>query len=407
MQHDTLPPRLRLRPFRGMRYDADVVGDIAEVTSPPYDVMDRPMIDALLKQHSRNIVRLILPRMVNDPVTGGNPYDRAAKRLERWRKKGVLATDTVPALYVYEYGSSDHAVCGLVGAVQLHSAQERVILPHEDVIAGIVADRLAMMTASHANLEPILLVYDGAGDTAPLIDTVRARPPLTDVRCSDDTYHRLWPVNSPAEQRALEGLLAPHQALIADGHHRYATYLQLRDQLTSSGIDPGPAGFGLALLIDQSRWPLAVSSIHRSVSEIALSSLTGPPSFELSPEQPVPETGPSTPSREGEFVVTDGVSQRVLRATPREGSPSDAEFLHEYLLPAWGVTDDRVGYHHTVAQTLRCASQDGGIAVLLHPATVAQVMEVARAGRILPRKSTSFGPKPRMGLVMRSFYDET
>src|SRR6185369_851833 len=74
-QRNTPRPPLRLRPFRGMRYDSTVVGDIAAVTSPPYDVMDRPMIDALLQQHSRNIVRLILPRMVNDPVTGGNPYD--------------------------------------------------------------------------------------------------------------------------------------------------------------------------------------------------------------------------------------------------------------------------------------------------------------------------------------------
>ena len=196
MQHDTSHAPLRLRPFRGMRYDADVVGDIAAVTSLPYDVMDRPMIDALLQQHSRNIVRLILPRMVNDPVTGGNPYDRAAKRLQRWRKKGVLRTDPEPALYVYEYGDSQHAVCGLVGAVELRYPAERVILPHEDVIAGIVADRLAMMSASQANLEPILLVYDGGGDTAPWIDAARAGPPVADIHCSDGTYHRLWSIET-------------------------------------------------------------------------------------------------------------------------------------------------------------------------------------------------------------------
>ena len=69
-------------------------------------------------------------------------------------------------------------------------------------------------------------------------------------------------------------------------------------------------------------------------------------------------------------------------------------------------SEDRLGYHHTVEQTVRNADQDDGVAVLLHPTTVAEVMEVARAGKIMPRKSTSFGPKPRMGVVMRAFADE-
>ena len=136
-----------------------------------------------------------------------------------------------------------------------------------------------------------------------------------------------------------------------------------------------------------------MSAIHRSVSEIALDSLTAPSAFALGEKVPVAGSGPSTPSREGEFVLTDGASQRVLRLTyGRAGAISDAALLHETLLPAWGVTDDRIGYHHTVEQTLRSAHQDGGVAVLLHPTTVAEVMDLARAGRIMPRKSTSFGP---------------
>ena len=86
----------------------------------------------------------------------------------------MLRTDPGCALYVYEYGDERHRVCGLVGALDLHEPEDRVVLPHEDVIEGIVADRLAMMTASEANLEPILLVYDGAGATAAVIETARA-----------------------------------------------------------------------------------------------------------------------------------------------------------------------------------------------------------------------------------------
>ncbi len=399
-------PPLRLRPFRGMRYNSDAVGDIAAVTSPPYDVMDRRMIDAMLEQHPRNIVRLILPRMVSDPATGGNPYERASKRLDRWRQREVLLTDDKPGLYVYEYGDGDHVVCGLVGAVELRTAEEKVILPHEDVIAGIVADRLALMSATRANLEPILLVYDGAGETAPIIDASRETSPLTDVRAADGTYHRLWSVTAEEQLRAVRESLAGRQALIADGHHRYATYLQLRQRL-DEGTGTGSAGAGLALLVDQSRWPLELGAIHRSLAEISLSSLRVPAEFEISAEVALRGRAPSAPTRRGEIVVTDGASERVVRLRPFAGSnESDADLLHGVLLRQWALTDDRVGYHHTVEQTLRTAHQDGGVAVLLHPATVREVMDVARAGKTMPRKSTSFGPKPRMGLVMRSFDDE-
>ncbi len=410
-QHDRSREALRLLPFRGMRYNSEVVGGVAAVTSPPYDVMDRPMIDALLQQHPCNIVRLILPRMVSDPMSGGNPYELAAKRLERWRARGVLLTDDAPGLYVYEYGDATHAVCGLVGSVELRRPEQRVILPHEDVIAGIVADRLAMMTASHANLEPILLVYDGAGETAPIIDAARARVPLTDVLAPDGTFHRLWAVTAPDELATLTDALAAHQALIADGHHRYATYLQLHELLAAA--TPGtpfgrgdPSATGLALLIDQSRWPLQLSAIHRSVAELGLSSLVAPDGFEISSDVSS-STEAALPSTKGALVLTDGLRRRTirLRTRPTAGS-SDAQLLHDVLLPYWAVTDDRVGYHHTVEQALRTAHQDGGIAVLLHPATVREVMAVAREGKIMPRKSTSFGPKPRMGLVMRSFDDE-
>jgi uncharacterized protein (DUF1015 family) len=387
-----------------MRYDPQNVGEIGAVTSPPYDVMDRPMIDALLTGHPRNIVRLILPRMVTDPVTEADPYEQAAARLRRWRSGGVLVTDEAPSIYVYQYGDETHSVCGLVGALDLRQPREHVVLPHEDVIPAIVADRLAMMKASQANLEPILLVYDGAGANTALIDRTRHTTPLIDVSAPDGTFHRLWVIDDPDDLAGIEARLAPHQALIADGHHRYATYLQLQAGRTSPA--PGPWDRGLALLIDQTQCPLQVGPIHRSVSELQLAELSAPEGFAIT--EPVAlDADPEEPASPREFVVTDATSIRRLRwLGPDDAAVSDAELLHDRLLPAWNVTDDRVGYHHTVRQTVRNAHQDGGVAILMHAATVAQVMDVAKAGKIMPRKSTSFGPKPRMGLVMLAFDDQ-
>ena len=400
-------PQLRLRPFPAMRFDPSVVGDIAEVTSPPYDVMDRRMIDDLLNRHPRNIVRLILPWMVSDPVRAEDPYARAAKLMRRWRQRGFLRTDDEPALYVYAYRDGEREVCGLVGALELRRRDVGVVLPHEDVIPAIVADRLAMMANARANLEPILLVYDGAGATDDVIAQTRAGEPIVDISAPDGTTHQVWAITDRSELKAIRQTLAPHQALIADGHHRYATYLQLRKRHRAVGDGKGPWDRGLAMLIDQSRYPLHLGPIHRSLAELSLADLTAPSGFTISDVEPAPEH-PEPPGEPGEFVVTDGRSLRRVRLAGQRGpAVSDAELLHERLLPAWGTTEDQVGYTHLVDQTVRNAQQDSGVAVLMHPTTVAEVLEVARAGKMMPRKSTSFGPKPRMGILMRAFDDET
>jgi uncharacterized protein (DUF1015 family) len=395
---------LRLRPFHGVRYNPSVVPDLAEVTSPPYDVMDRQMIDTLLDESALNVVRLILPRMVSDPLSDIDPYTRAALLLRRWRSESVLATDPRAALYVYEYGRPGATVCGVIGALELSQPHERIVLPHEDVMEPIVADRLAMMTAAQANLEPIMLVYDGAGALADIVDATRATEPLIDVVSPDGASHRLWQIDDDATTAEIDRRLSGRQALIADGHHRYATYLRLQSSHRSDG--PGPWDRGLALLIDQSTCPVQLGPIHRSVSDLPLDRLTAPPGFSLGPASKI-DPDKLDPSGRGEFVLADGVRQAALtHVEERDPSVSDADLLHSLVLPAWAVGEDRIGYHHSVDQAVRSARRGGGIAVLMHPATVTEVMDVARAGKVMPRKSTSFGPKPRTGLVMRVFEDE-
>jgi hypothetical protein len=103
------------------------------------------------------------------------------------------------------------------------------------------------------------------------------------------------------------------------------------------------------------------------------------------------------------FVVSDGRAWAVLRT--KRTSPVDASVLHEVLLPAWGVAEEQIGYHHSLDQALHTTARQPGIVVAVHPPTVAQVMEAAAAGVRMPRKSTSFAPKPRMGVVMRDLHD--
>ena len=85
-----------------------------------------------------------------------------------------------------------------------------------------------MVAAARANLEPILLLYDGQGGTDEVIAKARSNEPLMDITALDGTSHRLWSITAPETLREIKAHLKARQALIADGHHRYATYRQLR-----------------------------------------------------------------------------------------------------------------------------------------------------------------------------------
>src|SRR3954463_548574 len=183
---------LELTPFRGLRYDPDRVGSLAAVTSPPYDVVVRP--DGLHQLQSNdpyNIVRLILPQATT-PVERN---EQAARTLRGWLSEGILTADPEPGLYVYEQRDGTGLLQrGIIGALRLSEPSEGVVLPHEDVMPHVVADRAALMRATSANLEPLLLTYLGNGTAGEVVERTALRPPLLATTTEDGMDHRLWAV---------------------------------------------------------------------------------------------------------------------------------------------------------------------------------------------------------------------
>ncbi len=434
---------LVLSPFRGLRYSPAQVADLASVTSPPYDVLDREAIAALQAGQPYNIVRIILPRSAQPERHEPDPYQQAGRLLAEWRAKGVLVADSEPALYVYEQRvtranppddfeaasaagmrPASYVLRGLLGALELREPTERVILPHENVLPHLVADRLALMRACAANLEPILLAYDGGGVASDLVEEATAPAPLLHARTSDGAEHRVWRIADPGALRMIAADLAPRQALIADGHHRYATYLRLQQERRDAGAEAGPWDSGLALLVDQRAHPLELTAIHRSVSGLTHADVVK--GLAASPFEVKPYGRDSSSAHRalraclGEmhgFLFTDGDDWTLVRIpggaseltdevplTPGRGL-LDTEILHGLLFRLLAVTDDQLGYEHDELIALRAARDRAGLAVILNPVELETVQAVARDGGRMPRKSTSFGPKPRTGFVMRAFAD--
>ncbi|CAM5583476.1 hypothetical protein GCM10010261_52530 [Streptomyces pilosus] len=415
------PRGLELTPFRGLRYDPDRVGSLAAVTSPPYDVVVRPDgLHHLQSADPYNIVRLILPEAAT-PVARNA---QAAETLRRWRAEGVLTADPVPGLYVYEQRDGDGMVQrGIIGLLRVSDPGEQLVLPHEDVMPHIVADRADLMRATSANLEPLLLTYRGDGTataTAELIERTAGQRPVLATTTEDGFHHRLWSVTDAADLTAVREELAGHQALIADGHHRWATYRRLRAEHAS----PGPWDHGLVLLVDTARYPLRVRAIHRLLHDLpvpdAVAALDG--RFRVR-RLDVPLSGAmdalAEAAREGNafllagdgsFHLVDRPDPALLARTVPADRPVawrtlDATVLHATLLDhVWRVPDSpaHIAYIHDTAATVEKAERDGGTAVLMHPVHEDVVRELARQGVTMPRKSTSFGPKPASGLVLRA-----
>jgi uncharacterized protein (DUF1015 family) len=438
---------LVLAPFRGIRYARDRVSGIANVTSPPYDVINGGILDHLRAADPHNVVRLILPGEDTDASKA------AASLLREWLSAGVLIRDRVAALYIYEQDAADSSLLqrGIIGLVRLGPPESAGILPHEGVLPGLVAGRRELMAATQANLEPIFLIYDGdqPGDAvltaARVMDRVAAeRAPLVSITTEDGVTHRLWRLGDPAEQAAIAADLAGRRALIADGHHRYAAYMELQAEMRAAGLGAGPWDYGLAFLVDSAAYPPRLGAIHRVLpglppdraAELAKAAFTVhdlPADLGLdSALQRLAAAG-----REGTaFLLAGGPVFRLLShpdpvqlaASMPHGVSApwqtlDASVMQHLLLGRlWGVADSErdVLIDHDAADAVRAVSGDAtatdvaergvgalfsaaGTAVISNPASFEDVIQIAARGERVPRKSTSFGPKPRTGLVLRTF----
>ena len=416
-------------PFAGIRYDvtrlpADGEADIGAVAAPPYDVIDEERRAALEAAHPHNSVRLILPR----DDAGRDRYAVAADTASSWLAEGVLLSDGSPRFYLYrmdfrdEDGRARHTR-GVIGVLALPSRPyspvdgrpaSGTVLPHEHTMARTKSDRLALLRATRANLDPIWCLSLAAR----LSGMLAADGPEL-ARCVDDdgVQHRLLALEGNAAVR-VAGAIAAAPIVIADGHHRFETACAYRDELAAAGRDDPAAGGIMALVVELTEDELCVRAIHRVLTGLGGSDLR----VELGRAFEVREAGPNNPEgvdtlrarmrEQGALGLVDGAGLALLVPRPEVLEPRLAGFeapvrhvgatlFESGVRPS--VPGAVVGYRSDA--TAVAALVDKGAAeaaVLLQPVSVAQIREAAFAGARMPEKTTYFHPKPRTGMVFRS-----
>lgn len=365
------------------------------------------------------------PGRVGDPASArafARPYRAVPARMEKWRQQGHLTRDDSPALYLHEYTASGMTVRGLVGALdvsrRVEEGQQPAIWPHEAIHRGQARELATRMDQMGLNPAPILLVHRGTSELRALIGEIAAAEPDLSFTDHAEQQNRVWAIRSEEHIEAVNTALAQSQALIADGHHRYAAYLRLQERASvhdaRSATGEPLTDSGLAMLVDQADTPLFLGAIHRVLHGVRLrhlrSALPEPAQFtSMSRADALNALGPET------IVVTNGRHWASIRLTSTVDTPPGTapgmapgiavEQVHREIIDRLRPRPGRINYHHSVEDTLAHVPP-GSIAVLLPAPEFDQVRELIRAGGLLPEKATSFQPKPSLGVLMRSLLSE-
>ncbi|MDR1789062.1 MAG: DUF1015 family protein [Opitutaceae bacterium] len=404
---------MRIHAFKGLVPPPEFA---AEVACVPYDVVDAAESAALAAGKPRSLLHV--DRAEIDLPAGTDPhsdavYRKARENFLKLQSDGALVRETEPCLYLYQQRMGAHTQRGLVAVCNVEDYDAGLIRRHEKTRRDKEDDRTRLIDTLGADTGPVFLTYrDNAAVTA-LADALVKTPPRDDFVAPDGIRHTVWRIPGGAEwERAFAGVPL---AYIADGHHRAASAARVaRLRRERNPAHRGDEDYNWFLCVLFPAGELNVLPYNRHVLD--LNGLPPPVFLEktraLFDVEAIAPPSPSEPGRVSFFL--DG-KWRGLRCAPDANadpvSRLDVSVLQDKLLsPVLGIGDPRtsariefVGGIRGTAELERRVRERGGVAFSMHPVSVAQLMDIADAGQIMPPKSTWFEPKLRSGLFIHTF----
>ncbi|WP_373649153.1 DUF1015 domain-containing protein [Schlesneria sp. DSM 10557] len=432
---------VEVSPFRGWRYDVSQVGDLSDVVTPPYDVIDSKFQDQLYKKHPCNFIRLELNRVEPADPDPKARYDRAAEFIKHWMIDGVLLQEQEDAIYVYsqefKWEGKTFVRGGFLARVRLEEFGTGNVYPHEQTLSGPKQDRLSLIRATRANLSPIFGLYpDETGSLQKGLDDacIKLTPSLAKDHLG--VIHRVWVIKDHALIGKVKAELRDKPVFIADGHHRYETALNYRKELTAAGEltdDLAAPNFVLMQLVGMQDPGLQILPTHRIVSGLPadLTSQQVVDALKSCCEIDVLEQGDKGAQEAWELIEADGGQDVFGFGTAADGKwlfvrvtdPSLMEslaadhsedwqslgvsllhklLLEELLFKKLGGTPQFEYVHRLDETTAALNAKTHQLGCLVAPASIEHVQTIAANRETMPPKSTYFYPKLLSGLVVHS-----
>lgn len=398
--------------FRGVRY-AVTGGDLAARTFVPPDSWAQHTPRSVARLDPHHLLRLLSP--VFSAYGSLTAASTSAELLGQWFATGELTTDEVACMYVYRRRQGDELLVGVVVALELGDDDQVGLLPHEEVLATSLQAQEAFETVTHAQLEPVIAITaDAPGGELRAAVASALEKPATQTVVEGMVTHELWAVADTRVHRSVQTVVDHGPLLIADGHHRHAAWKRAAAAVPRDVAVGTPQSYGLTMIVDSEHDALRLGSVHRVIRGVTMSTVL---------ESGLAATRPLASREDAEAFLRAGPQDRCVivaredsgatawhAVLPATGADRPAAcqapeyavcWLHTTWLPAWGNGAATVEYVHGVDTAVGRAEELGAIAVLLPAPSLGSVFAAARRGAPLPAKATSFGPKPRVGMVMR------
>jgi uncharacterized protein (DUF1015 family) len=414
-------------PFSGILYNPELLATDQGLICPPYDVISPELQEQLYLSSPLNAIRLELPM---EP----DPYTAAASRLAEWLQSGDLQKDAEPAIYPYFQTFEDsegrtHTRSGFFSAMRLHEFAEKKILPHEKTLSGPKADRLNLFRKTKANISPIFGLYADKEKSADRVLKAYAdsNAPVVDA-LFQGVRNRMWRITDPELIDSLRNTLLQRTVYIADGHHRYETGVNYRNERAAANpahTGSEPYNFILTYLANIYDEGLIIFPIHRLVHSLEkfdaarLKSQLGEyfTVTELQDRAALKAYLDSEPSSYAYGVVTPGMVLGICLNTspsplldpqrPEALQRLGLVLLHDLILARLlGISQDAMAKQTNLVyvkddREVFDAVSSGKVQIgfVVKPTTVEQVVAVSETGEVMPQKSTFFYPKLMTGLL--------
>ncbi len=438
-----------IRPFQALRYNVQRVAP-SQVVTQPYDKITPAMQERYYAASPYNLVRIILGRREPSDNTVENVYSRAAAFARDWRKQNVLQQDSAPSIYACSQTftspttGAKHERRGFIALGRVEDYSAKVVFRHEQTLAKPKADRLDLLRATRTHFEQLFLLYEDSGEIDSLLTPKSGTPPTIDVTDEYGVANRVWQISDPVVIAAVQKAMADKKLVIADGHHRYETALNFRNECRTTHvtadapirgeatISPNPDApyeFVMLTFVNMNDPGLVVLPTHRVVHslhsfsanefqqsareffeiEVIDATIDAPKAADLLRDR----------GRKGTVFVAVTADRSFLLHSPKAAaskffvglSPQqqslDVVQLHKCLLE--GVlklseesirNQENLSYLCDAAEAIaQVRKGDANIAFLMNPCPVQKVRDIAFAGEVMPQKSTDFYPKLLSGLT--------